>query len=89
MNQSVKQVMPQRFRVRHRNRLAIAFVLLLALSVLAQWKLIPHPHPYFAVDGEYWFYPAVGMMSSMLLVLIARVLGFVLKRRETYWKDKD
>lgn len=88
MNDSVKQVTPRKFRARHRNRLVVAFVLALVGSVLAQWYFIPYPHPYFAVDGEYWFYPAMGLMASMIFVLVARILGFVLKRRETYWKDK-
>lgn len=89
MNENVKQVTPQRFRVRHRNRLIFAFVLSLVLSVLAQWAFVPYGHPYFAVDGEYWFYPAMGLMSSMILVLLSRVLGFILKRRESYWEEKD
>lgn len=89
MNENVKQVTPQRFRVRHRNRLIAAFVLALVASVLAQWAFIPYGHPYFVVDGEYWFYPAMGMMSAMVLVVVARFLGFVLKRRETYWEERN
>lgn len=89
MNDSVKKVPPQKFRARHRNRLAVIFALALALSVLAQWFFVPTPHPYFVLDRYIWFYPAFGLLASMFFVVFSRFLGFILKRRDTYWEDKS
>jgi lipopolysaccharide export LptBFGC system permease protein LptF len=81
-----KQVDPQKFRARYRNRLAIAFAVALMVSVALQFTF--KPHPYFAWDGEYWFYPAFGLLSAVAMVLVSKILGFILKRRENYWEDK-
>lgn len=89
MNDSVRQVTPEKFPRGRRNALAALFVAVLALTVTAQWLFVPHPHDYFGVDSALWFYPAMGLMSSMVMVLVSRFLGFLLKRRETYWEEKS
>lgn len=81
-----KQVQPQKFRSRYRNRLIILFAVALIGAMAMQWSFTPHP--YFKWDGEFWFYPAFGLFASVALVLISRLLGFILKRNETYWEDK-
>lgn len=56
---------------------------LLALTVLAQ-LFIPIKG-YFGVDGVFGFGAMFGFISCLLMVLFAKVLGFVLKRDEQYY----
>lgn len=81
-----KQVEPQPFRAQTRLRLIILFAVALVVVVALQFAFVPHP--YFAWDGTIWFYPLFGLIVSIALVLVSRLLGFILKRRETYWEDK-
>lgn len=81
-----KTVEPEKFPTRKRNLLTGLFVAALVLSVLAQLTFASHP--YFELDGKIWFYPVFGFASSILLVLISKLVGFVLKRRETYWEKR-
>lgn len=82
-----KQVEPQTLSQRARRLLWGLFTCALILVVVAQ-LVIPAPKAYFSYDGEIWFYPLFGLLSSVALVLFSRILGFLLKRRETYWEDK-
>lgn len=62
------------------------FGAILALTVLAQ--LLVHVHDYFGVDGWFGFSAMYGFLTCVAMVIFAKVLGFVLKRPETYY-DKD
>lgn len=81
-----KTVEPEKFNTKTRNRLALLFVAALAGSVLVQ--LTFHPHALFELDGKIWFYPVFGLVMSIGLVLVSKMAGFFLKRRETYWEKK-
>lgn len=67
-------------------RLWWIFGVVLALTVLAQ--LVIDIHAYFAVDGWFGFYALFGFLSCVAMVLFAKVLGYVLKRPDTYYDDK-
>ena len=67
-------------------RLWQVFVVVLALTVIAQF-FVPI-HDYFVVDGWFGFYAIFGFFSCELMVLAAKVLGFVLKRPDTYYDDE-
>lgn len=71
-------VRPQTIR-----RLWIAFVAILAATVIAQF-FIP-VKGYFGPDGWFGFGAVFGFLSCLVMVLVARVLGFVLKRKEDYY----
>lgn len=66
-------------------KLWIAAAVLLALTVLAQLA-IPLKGK-FAVDG--WFaFPAVyGFVACVLMVVFAKALGVLLKRKDSYYED--
>lgn len=81
-----KTVEPEKFPARRRNLLAALFAAALAASVAAQFAITPRP--YFGIDGHFWFYPVAGFAASIVLVLVSRMLGFILRRRESYWEDK-
>ncbi len=63
------------------------FAAVLALTVLAQIGI--SIKGYFGVDGWFGFGAAFGFLSCLAMVLVAKVLGFVLKRDEDYYTEGD
>jgi len=59
-------------------------IAVLALAVLLQ--LVIKVKGYFGVDGWLGFGAAFGFLSCLVMVLVAKVLGFVLKRDEDYYE---
>ena len=62
-------------------RISIA---VLAITVLLQFAI--KVKGYFGVDGWLGFGAAFGFLSCLAMVLVAKGLGFVLKRDEDYYK---
>lgn len=58
---------------------AALLVILLAIDPLV------HGHPKFGIDGAFGFYAWYGLGASIALVIIAKVIGVFLKRRDTYY----
>jgi hypothetical protein len=63
------------------------FAVVLALSVVAQ--LIFKVKGYFGVDGWLGFGAVYGFLACLAMVLVAKALGWVLKRPETYYTSRD
>jgi len=59
----------------------------LALTVVAQ--LVIKVKGYYAVDGWFGFGAAFGFISCLLMVLVAKGLGYVLKREQNYYRSDD
>lgn len=57
----------------------------LALLVLAD--LIIHPHVAFGIDGTFGFYAWFGLVTCFAMILVSKVLGIFLKRKDTYYDD--
>ena len=70
-------------RPRTIRRLWALFIVVLALTVLADLA-IEH-HPYFGVDGTIGFGAWFGFASCVALVLVAKALGAVLKRPDSHY----
>jgi len=70
-------------RPRTIRRLWFSFVVVLALTVLAQAVIAIKA--YFGFDGWPGFAAAFGFLSCLALVLIARLLGLLLKRPDDYY----
>ena len=66
-------------------RLWIALYAVLTVVVLAQ--LVIKVKGYFGVDDGFGFGAALGFFSCVAMVLVAKLLGFVLKRPEDYYHD--
>ncbi len=62
-------------------------IVVLALTVLAQ--LFVKVKGYFGVDGWFGFGAVYGFFACVAMVLVAKLLGFVLKRDETYYQQGD
>lgn len=58
----------------------------LALLVLLD-LVVPH-HPHFGIDGWFGFGAWYGFLACVALVLLAKALGLLLKRPDTYY-DRD
>lgn len=65
--------------------LRIAFLVALAASVLAGFLI--HPHPYFGIDGTLGFFAWYGFAACVILLLLARLLGMLLERPETFYDE--
>ena len=63
------------------------FAAVLAMTVLAQ--VVISVKGYFGVDGWFAFGAVFGFVSCLAMVLVAKALGFVLKRDEDYYDTGD
>ena len=63
----------------------IAFAVLLAATVLMD--LVIEPHSYFGLDGTFGFGAWFGFASCVALIVVAKALGAILKRPDTYYDD--
>jgi len=68
-------------------RLWIGSIIVLALTVAAQWWL-PYKG-YFGFDGWPGFAAGFGFLACVAMVLVAKLLGIFLKRPEQYYQEDD
>ncbi len=66
-------------------KLWIAFIVILALTVAGDFFVEHHPH--FGVDGTFGFGAWFGFAACVILVILSKVLGIILKRSDTYYDD--
>jgi len=72
-------------RPRTIRRLWWGFSIVLALTVAAQLGI--YIKGYFTVDGWFGFGAIYGFFSCVLMVLLAKILGVVLKRPRQYYPE--
>jgi len=72
-------------RPRTVRRLWQAFIAILALTVLAELAIEAHPH--FAVERLFGFNALYGFLACAVLILVAKGIGLVVKRPDTYYDD--
>jgi uncharacterized membrane protein YhdT len=60
-------------------------VFILVLIMLVALDLVVAHHPHFGLDGTFGFGAWFGFLSCIALVVIAKALGAVLKRPDTYY----
>jgi hypothetical protein len=72
-------------RPRTVRRLWQAFIAILALTVLAELAIDAHPH--FAVERLFGFNALYGFLACAVLILLAKGIGLVVKRPDTYYDD--
>lgn len=63
------------------------FGIVLGLTVAAQ--LLIAVHASFVVDGWFGFSAWFGFLSCVSMVVVAKLLGFLVKRPERYYEDRD
>lgn len=65
----------------------IGWALFLVCAVLMLMDVAIHRHAEVEFDGNFGFYAAYGFFSSVLLVLVGKLMRRVLKRPEGYYDD--
>jgi hypothetical protein len=61
------------------------FLVVLAVTVLVEPFVDLHPR--FAIERLFGFHAWYGLLACAAMILIAKVFGVVLKRRDTYYDD--
>lgn len=61
----------------------ISFGLLLALSLLADVFIEHHAH--FGLEDYFGFYAGYGFGAGIALVIITKIIGVFLRRKDTYY----
>jgi hypothetical protein len=74
-------------RARTIRALWVGFAVVLAAVVLAE--LFIDVHGAFGIDGTFGFNAWYGFASCIALILFAKILGALLKRRDRYYDDSD
>lgn len=59
------------------------FAVILVVTVMADMFI--HHHAWFGLDGTFGFGAWFGFVSCVAMVVFAKALGAVLKRRDTYY----
>lgn len=68
-------------------RLWMVFIAILAGTVLAEaW--IPNT-PHFEVEGLFGFNALYGFLACGAMILVAKALGLLLKRPESYYDERE
>ena len=68
-------------------KLWIAFILVLAGIVLAEFWVSHEPH--FGIEGTFAFHAWYGFLSCAALIAVAKLLGIFLKRPDTYYEERE
>lgn len=68
-------------------RLWRGFLVVLALTVLAQLVVTLHPH--FAIESVFGFSAWFGFLACAAMIVVAKLLALLLKRPDTYYGDHD
>jgi hypothetical protein len=72
---------------RNVKRLWRGFLVVLALTVLAQ--LVVHLHPHFEIESVFGFYAWFGFLACAAMIVVAKLLALLLKRSDTYYGEND
>lgn len=74
-------------RPKNVKRLWRGFLAVLGLTVLAELGV--HLHSAFAVESLFAFNAWFGFLSCAAMIVVARTLGLLLKRRDDYYAEHD
>jgi hypothetical protein len=64
-------------------RLWIVFIAILIVCVAGDFFI--HQHAYFGLDGTFGFYAWYGFVTCVLMIVVAKVLGILIKRPDNYY----
>jgi hypothetical protein len=64
-------------------KLWISAIVILALTVIAE--IIIKLHPHFKVEEIFSFHAVYGFISCVIMIVFAKLLGFLIKRKDDYY----
>jgi len=78
------------YREENRRKLWYIQIAILALAILPEFFI--HHHAYFAdqgiqLDSRAGFYAWYGFTTCAVMVIVAKLLGFILKRNDDYYDE--
>ncbi len=71
--------------VRRRSIRVLWIVFVAVLAVLAVGDVFIYGHPDFGLDGTFAFYAWYGLLTCVVMILSAKAMGVLLKRKDTYY----
>ncbi len=71
--------------VRRRSIRVLWIVFVAVLAVVAVGDEVVNGHPYFGLDGTFAFYAWYGFLTCVGMILFAKAMGVLLKRKDTYY----
>jgi len=66
-------------------KLWVGFIVVLALTVVAEFFVEGHPH--FGIDGWPGFNAWFGFIACVIMVFGSKLVGMLLKRPDTYYDE--
>lgn len=64
-------------------KLWVGTVVVLTLTVIAEFFVKLHPH--FEIEALFGFHALYGFLACVAMILFAKVLGFLIKRKDDYY----
>ena len=64
-------------------KLRVSSLVILGLIVLVEFFIQLHPH--FDIERLFGFYAIFGFLSCVGLIIFAKLLGFLIKRKDDYY----
>ncbi|MCZ6606902.1 MAG: hypothetical protein O7A64_04450 [Alphaproteobacteria bacterium] len=71
--------------VRRRSIRVLWIVFVAVLAVLTVADVFIYGHPTFGLDGTFAFYAWYGLLTCVVMILLAKAMGVLLKRKDTYY----
>ncbi|MGB3121311.1 MAG: hypothetical protein WBE58_20985 [Verrucomicrobiales bacterium] len=62
-------------------------LLYLACGISVVSECYVHREHHFSIDGFFGFYAVLGFIACAVSILVAKVLGYILKKPENYYGD--
>lgn len=66
-------------------KLWIAGIIILLLTIVSEPFITLHPH--FSIEHLFSFYALFGFISCVVMVVVAILLGVLVKRKDDYYDD--
>ena len=66
-------------------KLWIGTIVVLALTVIAEFFVKLHPH--FEIESYFGFHAVYGFLACVAMVVFAKLLGFLIKRKDDYYDE--
>ncbi|HYC48624.1 MAG TPA: hypothetical protein VED01_24375 [Burkholderiales bacterium] len=68
-------------------KLWLGFILILAATLAAELFVSHDAH--FGIEASFAFHAWYGFLSCAALIGVARLLGLILKRRDSYYEERE
>lgn len=63
------------------------FIAALVATVVAEFFMVGDAH--FGIDGTFGFNAWYGFAACAVMIVVAKMIGFVIKRPDTYYEKRD